>query len=73
MGAYEILCLIEEEMHEYFFDVQMHVLIHLIDEIDLASVGNTWLDILCRKIYVCAQSIWMLKSKDGMVNGKTFI
>ena len=41
MGAYEILCLIEEEMHEYFFDVQMHVLIHLIDEIDLASVGNT--------------------------------
>lgn len=37
----ELLCLMERELPTSFFDIQVHVLIHLIEEIELAGVVST--------------------------------
>ncbi|MCO5604827.1 hypothetical protein L7F22_059000 [Adiantum nelumboides] len=44
----ELLCLREKELPTSFFDIQVHVLIHLVDEIEIAGVVTTrsmfWVD-----------------------------
>ncbi|MCO5598460.1 hypothetical protein L7F22_052556 [Adiantum nelumboides] len=37
----ELLCLMEKELPTYFFDIQVHLLIHLVDEIEIAGVVST--------------------------------
>ncbi|MCO5604795.1 hypothetical protein L7F22_058967 [Adiantum nelumboides] len=37
----ELLCLMEKELPTSFFDIQVHVLIHLVDEIEIAGVIST--------------------------------
>ncbi|MCO5596662.1 hypothetical protein L7F22_050730 [Adiantum nelumboides] len=37
----ELLCLMEKELPTSFFDIQVHVLIHLVDEIKIAGVVRT--------------------------------
>ncbi|MCO5571184.1 hypothetical protein L7F22_024918 [Adiantum nelumboides] len=37
----ELLCLMEKELPTSFFDIQVHVLIHLVDEIEIAGVVST--------------------------------
>ena len=37
----ELLCLMEKELPTSFFDIQVHLLIHLVDEIEIASVVST--------------------------------
>ncbi|MCO5595470.1 hypothetical protein L7F22_049513 [Adiantum nelumboides] len=37
----ELLCLMEKKLSTSFFDIQVHVLIHLVDEIEIAGVVST--------------------------------
>ena len=37
----ELLCLMEKELPTSFFDIQVHLLIHLVDEIEIAGVVST--------------------------------
>ncbi|MCO5594313.1 hypothetical protein L7F22_048342 [Adiantum nelumboides] len=37
----ELLCLMEKQLPTSFFDIQVHVLIHLVDEIEIAGVVST--------------------------------
>ncbi|MCO5552167.1 hypothetical protein L7F22_005677 [Adiantum nelumboides] len=37
----ELLCLMEKELPTSFFDIQVHILIHLVDEIEIAGVVST--------------------------------
>ncbi|MCO5585826.1 hypothetical protein L7F22_039759 [Adiantum nelumboides] len=37
----ELLCLMKKELPISFFDIQVHVLIHLVDEIEIAGVVST--------------------------------
>ncbi|MCO5585811.1 hypothetical protein L7F22_039744 [Adiantum nelumboides] len=37
----ELLCLMEKELPTSFFDIQVHVLIHLVDEIEISGVVST--------------------------------
>ncbi|MCO5578833.1 hypothetical protein L7F22_032680 [Adiantum nelumboides] len=37
----ELLCLMEKALPTSFFDIQVHVLMHLVDEIEIAGVVST--------------------------------
>ena len=39
--VYELVCLTEKELPISFFDIQVHLLVHLVEEIELAAVVNT--------------------------------
>mgnify|MGYP000025790750 CR=1 FL=1 len=39
--VYELVCLMEKELPISFFDIQVHLLVHLVEEIELAGVVNT--------------------------------
>ena len=39
--VYELVCLMEKELPISFFDIQVHLLVHLVEEIELAAVVNT--------------------------------
>jgi hypothetical protein len=36
------LCMLEMEMPPSFFDVMMHLVIHLVEELDLCGLVHTW-------------------------------
>ncbi|MCO5604830.1 hypothetical protein L7F22_059004 [Adiantum nelumboides] len=51
----ELLCLMEKELPTSFFDIQVHVLIHLVDEIEIVGVIST------RSIFWVERFIGVLK------------
>jgi hypothetical protein len=37
-----ILCMLEMEMPPFFFDVMAHLVVHLVEELDLCSSVHIW-------------------------------
>jgi len=37
----KIVCTFEKEMPSSFMNIQVHILIHLVDDIEIVGVGNT--------------------------------
>ncbi|KAH7283177.1 hypothetical protein KP509_35G065000 [Ceratopteris richardii] len=50
----ELLCLMEKELPTSFFDIQVHLLVHPVDEIEIAGVVNTR---------------WIAKPEESMAKG----
>ncbi|MCO5560062.1 hypothetical protein L7F22_013668 [Adiantum nelumboides] len=68
----ELFCLMEKELPTSFFDIQVHLLIHLVDEIELAGVVSArwmfWVERfmgVLKGMYVKKQDQRVLWRKDG--------
>ena len=64
--VYELVCLMEKELPISFFDIQVHLLVHLVEEIELAGVVNTrWMFWVERFIYVLKRFVRQRARPEG--------
>ena len=62
----ELLCLAEKELPTSFFDIQVHVFIHLVDEIEIAGVvSSRWMFWVERFMGVLKSLVWQKARPEG--------
>ena len=66
----EIVCMFEKELPMSFMDLQVHLLIHLFDEVELVGVVSCRLDVLLREVHEEIERFCSRKGKTQGVYGR---
>ena len=66
----EIVCMFEKELPSSFTDLQVHLLIHLVDEVELVGVVSYHLMFFFREVHEEIERICSSKGKNRGVYGR---
>ena len=69
----ELLYLMEKELPTSFFDIQVHVLIHLVDEIELAQSCEHTMDVLGGEVHGSFEGICASEGKTKRIDGRGMV
>jgi hypothetical protein len=66
----EIVCMCEKELPTSFMDLHVHLLIHLVDDIELFRVVSLSMDVILREVHEEIEMIFLTKGKTKGIFGR---